>query len=1259
MGKKKKAEKEENIEKNTRKDNERVKEAAKKYDATTIQVLEGVDAVRKRPAMYIGDTTGRGLHHMVYEVVDNSIDEAMAGYCDAIEVLVHGDSSVSVADNGRGIPVDMHKHEKKPAVEVVMTTLHAGGKFDHRVYKVSGGLHGVGVSVVNALSEWLEVEVRRDGKICRQEYKKGKTASSLKVIGKTQKTGTRITFKPDKEIFKETIKFSYDTLANRLRELAFLNKGITIILKDERQNKENNFHYEGGIISFAEHLNKNKNTLHKKIIYLSKEKEKTFVEVAMQYNDGYAENIFTFANTINTVDGGTHLTGFKSALTRTLNQFCKNKKLLKEGVALSGDDTREGLTAVINVKLPNPQFEGQTKAKLGNSEVEGIVESVVNESLASFLEENPSVGNKVADKCILAAKARDAARKARELTRRKGALEAGNLPGKLADCSEEDPSVCELYIVEGDSAGGCFAGDMKVALADGRNISFRQLVKEWRDSRVNYCYTIKDDGNIGIEKIINPRLTKKNARVVKIYLDNGETIVCTREHKFMLRNGSYVEAKDLTPRISLMPLRRKSSEIKHRITIKGYEMALNPKTHKWVFTHLLSDKYNVESGFYSEKASPHKHHKDFNKLNNNPTNITRLSKEEHMTIHKNQASRTLHTPQAIEKCNQIKKSPAYRKNISETMKNNLGKVLSERAKKQWQDKKYKKYMLQKFMDFYYKNGAYRQSSLRKLNKAQKKYWAIEENRKEQANRVKKYFENHPELKEYLSKKSKQQWKDKKLLNWRKQKTREQWVPEFRRKRKTAYDQVYFDRSMSFLKAVHEAHNDIAFYEWERKALLKKDPNLLKLDTLTHRFFKGDEMHLKEAIKNFNHKIKKIEQISEKVDVYDIEIPNTHNFALASGVFVHNSAKQGRDRRYQAILPLKGKIINVEKAALDKALGNEEIRTVITALGVGIGDEFKLENLRYSKIILMCDADVDGSHIRTLLLTFFYREMKELVEKGHIYIAQPPLYRVKARKREEYISTEEEMNAILIEQGTEGLEVIRVKDKYSFSDKKLKEVLELLIQVESLSSSTERRGVKFEKFLSFRHQKTKKLPLYKVEVEGKHNFFYDDDELASFTKKIEKKEKKESGREAELNITEFYEAKELNKLNSSLDKLKIDIANYNPQEEEKKRKDKKTPMFKVKIEKETKDVYCLKELLRLILDIGKSHMTIQRYKGLGEMNPAQLWETTMDPERRTMQKVTVEDAVAADAMFTVLMGDQVEPRRQFIEKHAHEVKMLDI
>ncbi|MDP2929174.1 MAG: ATP-binding protein, partial [Candidatus Omnitrophota bacterium] len=530
--------------------------AVRKYDATTIQVLEGVDAVRKRPAMYIGDTTSRGLHHMVYEVVDNSIDECMAGYAASIEVMVHADNSVTVIDDGRGIPVDIHKTMNKPALEVVMTTLHAGGKFDHKAYRVSGGLHGVGVSVVNALSEWLEVEVRRDGKIYHQEYERGKTASKVKVIGAAKNTGTMVAFKSDKEIFPGGINYSFDILSNRLRELAFLNKDLKITLKDERaKGKEVEFKFSGGIVSFVEFLNKNKNVLHKKVVYFAKEKDGVQAEVAMQYNDGYAESIFTFANNINTIEGGTHLTGFKSALTRTINQYCKTKKLLKnEDSTISGDDAREGLSAVISAKIPNPQFEGQTKTKLGNSEVEGIIESIVNEALGSFLEENPPVANKIIEKAVLAARAREAARKARELTRRKGALEGASLPGKLADCQETDASLCEVYLVEGDSAGGCFFGDTEVALADGRDVSLKELVREWESGKKNYCFTIKNNGSIGIEEIVNPRCTQKEAVVINVVLDNGKEIICTPEHLFMLGSGAYAQAKDLKLSTTLMSL---------------------------------------------------------------------------------------------------------------------------------------------------------------------------------------------------------------------------------------------------------------------------------------------------------------------------------------------------------------------------------------------------------------------------------------------------------------------------------------------------------------------------------------------------------------------------------------------------------------------------------------------------------------------------------------------------------------------------------
>ncbi|MDD5477291.1 MAG: DNA topoisomerase (ATP-hydrolyzing) subunit B [Candidatus Omnitrophica bacterium] len=805
------------------KENLKAAEKAKAYDATSIQVLEGIEAVRRRPAMYIGDTSTRGLHHLVFEVVDNSVDESLAGFCDSIAVGIQQDNSITVIDNGRGIPVDMHKTEKKPAVEVALTTLHAGGKFDHRSYKVSGGLHGVGVSCVNALSDWLEVEVKRDGKVYHQRYERGKTVSKLTVIGKSTSTGTKITFKPDKTIFSKT-EYSYDILSGRLRELAFLNKGLKIKLADERSDKEAVFEFSGGIVSFVEYLNKNKNPLHNKVVYFEKLQDDVNVEVALQYNDGYAETMFSFANNINTIEGGTHLSGFKSALTRAINQYAKGKNLLKDNIAITGDDVREGLTAVISVKVPNPQFEGQTKTKLGNSEVEGLVASSSLEALASYFEENPSVANKIIDKVIVASRAREAARKARELTRRKGALEGAGLPGKLADCSERDAALCELYIVEGDSAGG-------------------------------------------------------------------------------------------------------------------------------------------------------------------------------------------------------------------------------------------------------------------------------------------------------------------------------------------------------------------------------------------------------------------------------------------------SAKQGRDRRFQAILPIKGKILNVEKSRLDKILSNEEIRTIITALGTGIGEEFDLTKLRYHKLMLMADADIDGSHIRTLLLTLLYRQLPKLVEEGHVYITQPPLYKIKRGQREEYIQTEQQMNDMLLDLGREGHKLIRVKDKQAFTDNQFKELLKLLVELDKLGRYLDKKGVSFAEYLSFRHPKTKKMPIYKVKVDGKDQFVYSDKELATLTEK--------EGKEAEQDVLHLFEAQEIEELVLKIEKLGIEFETYfgnttvvkvgATKEGEKKLK----AVYRVTNDDDVKEVFSLKELLVYIKEVASKGMHIQRYKGLGEMNPQQLWDTTMDPEKRTILQVTLEDAVEADKMFTVLMGDQVEPRREFIEDHAHQVKNLDI
>ncbi|MBN1585831.1 MAG: DNA topoisomerase (ATP-hydrolyzing) subunit B [Candidatus Omnitrophica bacterium] len=802
--------------------------AGSKYDATNIQVLEGIEAVRKRPAMYIGDTSVRGLHHCVYEVVDNSVDEAMGGHAQNINLVIHQNGSITITDDGRGIPVDIHKSMKKPAVEVVLTTLHAGGKFDGASYKVSGGLHGVGVSVVNALSEWLEVEVSREGNVYHQRYEKGKAVSALTKVGKSRQSGTSITFLPDAKIFEQTTEFSFDTLCNRLRELAFLNKGLRITMEDERSDKNVEFKFEGGIVEFVNHLNKNKNPLHRKVIYLQKEKDNVIIEIALQYNDTYAENIFSFANNINTIEGGTHLSGFKSALTRVINQYAKQKKAAKDKAAsISGEDVREGLTGVISVKLPQPQFEGQTKTKLGNSEVEGIVASLTIEILGSFFEENPSVGNAIANKAIMASRAREAARHARDLTRRKSALDSGSLPGKLADCSEKDAALCEVYLVEGDSAGG-------------------------------------------------------------------------------------------------------------------------------------------------------------------------------------------------------------------------------------------------------------------------------------------------------------------------------------------------------------------------------------------------------------------------------------------------SAKQGRDRRFQAILPLKGKILNVERARLDKILSNEEIRTIISALGTGVGQDFDLEKLRYHKIILMCDADVDGSHIRTLLLTFLFRQMPALVEMEHVYIAQPPLYKIKRGKREEYIQTEGQMSGLLLDLGCEDHELtVKVgKTRKSYKGQELLDLMHFATDLERLASAVEKRGVSLEKYLVQRERKTGRLPRFLVRREEEEKFIYDDEGLAKYLA-----ESKGEGEE-EIQVTglraaggtdvlRFFGSNEIEEVVNKLDKLGIDVQSGAFSSED------SNHVFVFANGNDSQEVPNLKQLVIRVRELGRKGMHIQRYKGLGEMNPEQLWTTTMDPEKRTILKVTMEDAVQADEMFTVLMGSEVESRRKFIEEHAPEVKNLDI
>jgi DNA gyrase subunit B len=1057
------------------------------YGAESIKVLEGLEGVRRRPAMYIGDTAKRGLHHLIFEIVDNAIDEALAGFCKNIEVVLKADGSASVRDDGRGIPTETHSKTGKSALELVSTVLHAGGKFEKKAYQVSGGLHGVGLSVVNALSEQMEIEVHRNGKIHLQKYARGLPQTKVEELGSTDYRGTIVRFRPDMTIF--TGEFEFDYLRERLRELAFLNSGVRILMKDERVNREEEFKYDGGLAEFVKYLNRSREMVHEPFSYKRKESD-VEVEYAIQYTQSYIPLIHTFANDIATVEGGTHLVGFKGAVTRAVNEYIKEHKILKGEEAISGEDSIEGLTAVVSVKVQEPQFEGQTKTKLGNSEVKGIVGSIAYESFSRFLAENPSDARGIMEKVIKSMRAREAAQKAKELIRRKGVFDGSVLPGKLADCIEKDPAKAEMFIVEGDSAGGCFSGDTKVALADGRNLTFRELVEEHRQGKQNFCYTIREDGRIGIAPIQHPRVTRKNARVIKVILDNGEELVCTPDHLFMLRDGSYRKAKDLAGTDSLMPLYRQHSKLGKRITIEGYELVFDPKDSRWIFTHLLADEYNIAKGKYAKMKNSCVHHMDFDKLNNNPTNLRRMGRQEHLDFHASVVKETMARPDVLEKIRKAHQSEEYRRKISAVMSSpKMSKMLSERAKTQWGSKDYKEYMAERFLEFYHNSPEYREKNNSMLNQSQKEYWASPENRKKQAGRVKKYFGEHPEKRKEFSGMAKKQWQDANLLGWRSKKTREQWTPEFRARRKAAYNATYKEKALALMKEILERCGELDEEKYNEERLKRNDKSLLRYGTIRQRFFENDESRLKETVANYNHKIVKLVELEDEMDVYDLEVEGTHNFALASGVFVHNSSKQGRDRRFQAILPLKGKILNVEKSPIHKILQNEEIRILITALGTGFGEDFNVAKLRYGKIVIMTDADVDGSHIRTLLLTLFYRYLKPVIEQGHMYIAQPPLFGVRRGK---------------------GM-------RYAFNE----------------------------------------LDLPKV-----------------------------------------------------------------------------------------------------VQEMGEG-ASVQRYKGLGEMNPEQLWETTLNPETRSMKRVTIEDAMLADEMFTILMGEAVEPRRKFIEENAKYVKNLDV
>jgi DNA gyrase subunit B len=1112
------------------------------YEATNITVLEGLEAVRKRPGMYIGNTGKDGLHRCFGEILDNSIDEFMADHAKKIKVTYTKSKSLIIGDDGRGIPTDMHPKTGKSALETIMTVLHAGGKFDQGSYEFSGGLHGVGASVVNALSKYLNVWVLRDGHIHYQRFEKGKTVGVMEKFTQEEankkfkdleawcswdKTGTLTEFLPDSTIF-ETTDFSIPEIRESLKQAAYLNAGVDITFVVPGEEEPIHYYFPKGIMTYLEEITAGETNI-SPVIHFQKKEDKFQLEVAMTYVTDYSEKLFPYTNGVTNPEGGMHVTGFKTALTKVINTYAMAKGYFKkEGDKFTSEDLKEGLRVILSIKMVDPQFTSQSKVKLGSTLARTKTYEVVSDQLDTFFEENPAVAAAVVQKAQLALKARLAAKAARESVLRKGVLESMSLPGKLADCAEKNPAKSEIFIVEGDSAGGCFLASTKVKLADGRSLSMADLVVEAENGVQNYCFTVQTDGHIGMEKILFPRITKSNANCIKITLDNNQEVVCTPDHKFMLRSGEYKEAKDLLITDSLMPLYSKFSSKKSTQSIDGYEMVWDMKCDKYIYSHMLADFYNLKNQVYTTSLGNNRHHIDFKKLNNNPTNITRMSRTDHFKLHQDHCEKTFRSPESIQKSKDTRATIEFKAFMSKRMKDpETAAVLSEQAKKQWEVESYKEFMTKAWKDFYNSNADYRIINRNQLNEVQKEYWSKAENKLKQLITTSNYFEQNPEVKKQYSEVSKEQWKDQDLLEWRAQTTSKQWTTEFREQRKLALNKTYHDKTLRALKDATVKFGTFEESLFNQYRAEIKDRSIIRFDTFCDRYYNSSSELALEAVNNYNHRIVKIEEYEGLHDVYDIEVPNTHNFALDCGVFVHNSAKQGRDRHTQAILPLRGKVMNTERASLDKIMNYEGIKNMITAFGTGIGDRFDVEKLRYHKIVLMTDADVDGAHITTLLLTFFYRYMPELIEGGYIYLARPPLYRIAVGKKFDYVYSDDEKNKLLAVLSADG------------------------------------------------------------------------------------------------------DAEVVNSMEEAV------TSNANPEEENAEAETSLTPKKK------------------------KKKIEIQRYKGLGEMNPDQLWDTTMDPEKRELYQITVGEAEAAHRVFDELMGADVAPRKAFIEENAQFVDIDSI
>ena len=990
------------------------------YSVNQISSLSGLSAIQKRPGMYIGTTSQMGLNVLVREIWDNSVDEYTAGFGNEIDIEIFEGGRVRVIDHGRGIPVGPHPEWKKPdgtpldTLTGILTILHAGGKFGEEGsgYKSSAGLHGIGSKCANALSKELIATVKRDGKIYQQTFNYGNPITEVEIIGTCDKddTGTTIEYEPDPNIFKQTVLPNCNALQGKIDEVTSLNGGLIIKYKNHNTNVEKTFHHPDGIKSYVRDLVKDKKKLFNESLSCSRmvkvDDKYINVEISFIYDDEDkpSETFKTFANNVNTTEGGYHLTGFRDSFKKCMNEFIIKNNLSKNEVELRY--LLDGICCIISVRVPEAEFEGQTKNKLGNIEAKTATANVVEIMFKELYKERFEDFKLIADRAIKVKIAEEAARKARQNARAANKVAKTALPGKLADCSNRN-GYTELYLVEGDSAAGCHTYDTKVKLADGRNLEIGKIVEEFNNGKKNYVYSCDENGRITIQPIVDAFITKKNTQVIRLTLDNGEQIKCTPEHPYMLRNGEYKEAQYLTKEDSLMPIYVNYSNhpFMNNFNInkdeQKYEFIKMNDDNKWYATHrVVAEQYHG-----IKPNNMHTHHKDINSLNNIPENLIYMDATEHLQMHAD-----------------------IRKNDE-----NYIKLVSENTKKQWQNEDFRRQASERSRQQMLNGGGLVGCHRRKLENDPEYFernWKKlhgEKQSKKRKESLKKYYNEHEEVREKLSQQAKEQWNNEELRKWRAEKTREQMNDLiFREKRRKNMMQNRINKALNIVNSM--INDEIEFNKDNYEEIRRQKSGykfIASWKLLLEKY--GNVNNIIEEAKTFNHKVVKIEWLEEKEDVYDITVPPYANFALSAGIFVHNSAKMGRFSKFQAILPLRGKVLNVEKVEMSRVLESDAIKSIIAAIGTGIGAKFDIKKSRYDKILLMTDADVDGSHIRILLLTFFYNYMRPLLEEGYIYCTQPPLFRVEfTNKKYQYVKDDEELKEVKKKYGKKIADVQRFK-----------------------------------------------------------------------------------------------------------------------------------------------------------------------------------------------------------------------------------------